>query len=256
MRLPTSLYQLIWCYSGNALYGQSKAYPKTRKWRCNFGHSNTTIKCAAIGELTAAAPSTIISELADKETCNTETTKLELLDTIRRTAKAAVEILDDSEQEKAHPSAEDILVRATKIFNRQWPNFQQEFPLVFPKDIPTKLPPLRPGLNHKIILKDSELINYCNEYRPIPESKLTQLSKWLDEWKKNRIAVQGSAPYIAPIFGVPTKAPGEIRWVIDLKERNKYTIRDYTPIPNQSIIRDHIASHLFRSKIDMSNAYY
>ena len=191
-----------------------------------------------------------------KETQSTETTKLELLDTIRRTAKAAIDTLDDSEQEEAHPYAEEMLVTATKIFNQQLPNFQKEFRSVFPNEIPTKLPPLRPGLNHKITLKDSELSNYRNEYRPIPESKLTQLSKWLDEWKKNGIAVQGSAPYAAPIFGVPKKAPGEIRWVIDLKERNKYTIRDYTPIPNQPIIRDHVASHPFRSKIDMSNAYY
>ena len=87
-------------------------------------------------------------------------------------------------------------------------------------------------------------------------SKLTQLSKWLDEWKKNGIAVLGSAPFAAPIFGVPKKAPGEIRWVIDLKERNKFTIRDYTPIPNQPIISDHMASNPFRLKIDMFNAYY
>ena len=82
------------------------------------------------------------------------------------------------------------------------------------------------------------------------------MSSWLDEWKKNGIAVQGSTPYAAAIFGVPKKAPGEIKWVIDLKERNKYTIRDYTIIPNQPIIRDQVASHSFRSKIDMSNAYY
>ena len=103
-----------------------------------------------------------------------------------------------------------MLVTAMKIFNQQLPNFQKEFPSVFPHKIPTKLPPLRPGLNHKITLKDSELNNYRNEYRPIPESKFTQLSKWLDEWKRNGIAVQGSAPYAAPIFGVPKKAPGEI----------------------------------------------
>ena len=43
---------------------------------------------------------------------------------------------------------------------------------------------------------------------------------------------------------------------IDLKKQNQYTIRDYTPIPNQPIIRNDVASHQFRSKIDMSNAYY
>ena len=183
-----------------------------------FGDSKTTIKCAAIGELTAAVPITVIPEPTDKVAQNTKTAKLELLNTIKRTAKAAIDTLDDSEQEEAHPYAKEKLVTATKIFNQQLPNFQKEFPSVFPKDIPTKLPPLPPGLNHKITLKDSELCNYRNEYRPIPESKSTQLSKWLDEWKKNGITVQGSAPYAAPIFGVPKKALGEIRWVIDLKE--------------------------------------
>ena len=76
--------------------------------------------------------------------------------------------------------------------------------------------------------------------------------------KENGIAVNGPAAYAAPIFSVRKKAPREIRWVIDLKERNRYTIRDYTPIPNQPIIRNDVmvASHPFRSKIDMSNAYY
>ena len=124
---------------------------------------------------------------------------------------------------------------------------------MFPEKIPVTLPPLRKGLNHKIMLKESELGNYRNEYRPFPESKMKQLSKWLQEWKENGIAVNGPAPYAAPNFrvSVPKKAPGEIRWVIDLKERNRYTIRDYTPIPNQPIIRNDVASHPFRSNIDM-----
>ena len=97
-------------------------------------------------------------------------------------------------------------------------------------------------MNHKITLIDSELSNYRNEYRPNPVSKLIQGSKWLDDWKKNGIVVQGSALYAAPIFGVPKKALGEIRWVINLKKHNEYSIRDYTPIPNQPIIRDYVAS--------------
>ena len=65
---------------------------------------------------------------------------------------------------------------------------------------------------------------------------MKQLSKWLQEWKENSIAVNEPATYAAPIFGVPKKVPGEIRWFIDLQERNRYTIRDYTPILNQPII--------------------
>ena len=57
------------------------------------------------------------------------------------------------------------------------------------------------------MLKESELGIYRNEYCPIPESKMKQLSNWLREWKENGIAVNGPAPYAAPIFGVPKKAP-------------------------------------------------
>ena len=188
--LPISSYDVI---LGMPFMVKANVMLRPGSGNATFGDSNKTIKCAAIGELTSAAPIIIIPHAADNETPSTETTKLELLDTIRRMAKVAIDTLDDSEQEEAHPYAGKMLVTATKIFNQQLPNFQKEYPAVFPKEIPTKLPPLRPGLNHKITLKDSELSNYRNEYRPIPESKLTQLRKWLDERKKNGIAVQGSA---------------------------------------------------------------
>ena len=151
-----------------------------------------------------------------------------------------------------------MIVYAAHAYQKQIPIFEEEFPSVFPEKIPVTLLLLQKGLNRKITLKESELDNYRNEYYPIPESKMKQQSKWLQEleWKENGIGVNGPAPYAAPIFGVPKKVPGEIRWVIDLKERNHYTIRDYTPIPNQLIIRNDASSHPFRSKIDMSNAYY
>ena len=104
-----------------------------------FGDSNTTIKCAAIGELTVAPPITIIPQVADKETQSTGTTKLDLLEPIIWTAKAAIDTLDDSEQEEAHDHAEEMLVTAMKIFNQQLPNFQQDFPSVCLQEIPTKL---------------------------------------------------------------------------------------------------------------------
>src|SRR6266576_559544 len=85
---------------------------------------------------------------------------------------------------------------------------------------------------------------------------MAQLSNWLKQSKTTEIAVAGPACYAAPIFGVPKKNPGEVRWVIDLKERNRITIKDYTPIPNQGYNRDDVARHPYRSKIDMSNAYY
>ena len=137
-------------------------------------------------------------------------------------ATAANEPLQEPQWDKdVHDHARQMVVYAARVYQKQIPNFKDEFPSVFLEKIPETLPPLRKELelNHKITLKESELSNYRNEYRPIRECKMKQLSKWLQEWKENGIAVNGPAPYVAPIFGVPEKAPGEIRWVIDLKER-------------------------------------
>ena len=149
-----------------------------------------------------------------------------------------------------------MIVYAARAYQKQIPDFKGEFPTIFLKKISVTLLPLWKELNHKIMLEDSELGNYRNKYHPIPESKMKQLSKWLQEWKENGIAINRPAPYAAPIFSIPKKIPGEIRWVIDLKQWNWYTIRDYTTIANQPIIWNDVASHPFRSKIDMSNAYY
>ena len=72
-----------------------------------------------------------------------------------------------------------MIVYATRAYQKQIPNFKEEFPSVFLEKIPVTLPPLRKELNHRIMLKESELGNYRNEYHPIPESKMKQLSKWL-----------------------------------------------------------------------------
>jgi len=136
------------------------------------------------------------------------------------------------------------------------PDFEKEFPTVFPTETPMVLPPLRPGLNHRINLDESRKDQFRNEYRTIPTQKLGKLQEWLKEWEDHGVAVRSEANYACPIFGVPKKQPGEIRWVMDLKERNKITQRDYTPIPNQAIIREDVASRKFRSKLDMSNSYY
>ena len=76
-----------------------------------------------------------------------------------------------------------MIVYAAYAYQKQIPNFKDEFPSVFSEKIPVTLPPLRKGLIYKIMLNESELSHYRNEYRPIPESKMKQLSKWLQEWK-------------------------------------------------------------------------
>ena len=93
-------------------------------------------------------------------------------------ATAAIETLQEPQWDKeVYNQAWQMIVYATHAYEKQIPKFKDEFPSVFPEKIPVTLPPLQKGLNHKITLKESELGNYRNEYRPIPESKMKQPSK-------------------------------------------------------------------------------
>ena len=70
-----------------------------------------------------------------------------------------------------------MIVYATRAYQKQIPNFKDKFPSVFAEKIPITLPPLWQGLNYKITFKESGRGNYRNEYRPMLESKMKQLSK-------------------------------------------------------------------------------
>ena len=43
---------------------------------------------------------------------------------------------------------------------------------------------------------------------------------------------------------------------MDLTERNKITLKDDEPIPNQTTILNDMARARYHSKIDLSNAYF
>ena len=116
--LPISSYDVI---LGMPFMTKANVIRRPGIGNATFGDSNMTIKCAYLRELTAAAPITIIPETT--ELLDSKISKLELLDTIRRTAKEAIDILNDSEQEEAHPYAEEMLVMAAQTFNQQLPYF-------------------------------------------------------------------------------------------------------------------------------------
>ena len=163
------------------------------KERRTFRNSQTTIKCAATEPINMAAPITIVDspegslsslyendEYHDVFPQDEDSERLEHIDLIRWMATAAIETLQEPHWDKeVHDHARQMIVYAVCTYQKQIPNFKEEFPSMFPEEIPVTLPPLRKGLNHKITLKESELGNYRKEYCPIPESKMKQLNKWL-----------------------------------------------------------------------------
>ena len=156
------------------------------KGMATFRNRQSTIKCAITEPITIATPIMIIdspegtlSSLDDNDEYHDlfpqdeDSERLQHIDLIRCMATAAIEILQEPQWKKeVHDHTQQMSVYTARAYQKQIPNFKEEFPSVFPGKIPITLPPLRKGLNYKITLKESELRNYRNEYSPIPESKM------------------------------------------------------------------------------------
>ena len=69
--------------------------------------------------------------------------------------------------------------------------------------------------------------------------------------------VESNDPSSCCMFTIPKiDKPNEPRFLLDLVGRNDNTIKDNTPLPNQDEIRNRVALHKFRSKIDLTDGYH
>ena len=139
------------------------------KGMVTFGNSQTTstISCAPTEPITMAASITIINSL---EGClsslddnnkyhdiflqDEDSERLQHMNLIRCMAPIAIETLQEPQWNKeVHDHARQMIAYAAQAYQKQIPNFKDEFPSVFPEKNPVTLPTLRKGLNHKITLK-------------------------------------------------------------------------------------------------------
>jgi len=133
------------------------------------------------------------------------------------------------------------------------PDFPSLFPEAFVKEIPEELPPLRPIL-HRIVLKDpTKLIK--TPVVKYPDALLGRFKDWIDKQMAAGILKRERAPGGASMF-IQAKLDGRIRPLVDLRSRNQNTEADYSQIPNQQTILSAVARGKFRSKIDLSDAYF
>jgi len=124
----------------------------------------------------------------------------------------------------------------------------------FPESIPGGLPPLR-KINHRIRLKPSVEVRTLPTYS-VPEQHMAALSEWIRE-KERQGVIRGQAVHgAAPMFVQYKKDGKRARPLVGLTERNKITLKDDEPIPNQTTILNDMARARYRSKIDLSDAYF
>jgi len=129
-----------------------------------------------------------------------------------------------------------------------------QHPEVFPEAIPEGLPPLR-KINHEIRLMPGKELWNLPTYS-IAERWGKDMSLWINEKVEQGIIERKAVHGAAPIFAQDKKDKIRMRPLVDLAARNEITIKDDETIPNQRIILNSLGRARYRSKIDLSDAYF
>jgi hypothetical protein len=133
------------------------------------------------------------------------------------------------------------------------PDIIGQFPKVFVKEVPEELPPARKVM-HRITLKDPTKLTKTPTFKA-PQALMPKFKAWIDKQMNAGILHRTSVPGGASMF-VQAKSDGRIRPLVDLRFRNDNTVADHEQIPNQETILNAVAKGRYRSKIDLSDAYF
>ena len=161
------------------------------------------------------------------------------------------DVLEDEEIRKTHrpkpePGSEEE--RLQKLRDK-W--FEENSDIM--QSPPDGLPPWR-EVNHSIPLIDpGKQYNYRKPSK-CPDSIKEELLKKINKYTNALWWKAASVSQAAPLLCV-AKKNGKLRTVVDCRERNDNTVKDVTPLPDQDQIRMDVARAMYRSKIDLSDAY-
>jgi len=125
---------------------------------------------------------------------------------------------------------------------------------VFQEIIPEVLPLLR-KINHEIHLTPGRELGTLRTYS-IPERWAKDMSLSINEKIEQGIIERKPVQGAAPIFAQEKKEKIRMRPLVDLIARNKITIKDDETIPTQRMILNSLGRARYRSKIDLSDAYF
>ncbi|GJR37240.1 putative reverse transcriptase domain-containing protein [Tanacetum coccineum] len=128
----------------------------------------------------------------------------------------------------------------------------QDFPEVFPEDLPGLLP-ARP-VEFQIDLIPGTAPIARAPYRLTP-SEMKDLSEQLQELSDKGFIRPSSSPWGAPVLFVKKK-DGSFRMCIDYHELNKLTLKNRYPLPRIDDLFDQLQGSSIYSKIDLRSGYH
>ncbi|GJY44353.1 putative reverse transcriptase domain-containing protein [Tanacetum coccineum] len=128
----------------------------------------------------------------------------------------------------------------------------QDFPEVFPKDLPG-LPPTR-QVEFQIDLVPGAAPVARAPYRLAP-SEMKELSEQLKELSDKGFIRPSSSPWGAPVLFIEKK-DGSFRMCIDYRELNKLTVKNRYPLPKMNDLLDQLQGSNIYSKIDLRSGHH
>nr|GEX53288.1 putative reverse transcriptase domain-containing protein [Tanacetum cinerariifolium] len=128
----------------------------------------------------------------------------------------------------------------------------QDFPEVFPKELPGLSPPRQVEFRIELISGVAPVAHAPYHLAPFEIKELSEKRKELSE--KGFIR-PSSSPWGAPVLFVKKK-DGSFRMCIDYRELNKLTIKNRYPLPRTDDLFDHLQGSSVYSKIDLRSGYH
>jgi len=136
---------------------------------------------------------------------------------------------------------------------KEVPDFLAMFLKVFVKEVPKELPPVS-QIMHMISLIDPTKPLKTPTFKA-PQALMPKYQVWINKQMNAGILHRTNVPAGASML-VEAKSDAGIRPLVDLRFRNDNTQADHTQIPEQNTILNAVARERFRSKIDLSDAYF
>src|SRR6266404_1643808 len=158
-----------------------------------------------------------------------------------------------SHKVRVNCSGKSIQPRSAMSLVEEVPDFPAMYPEVFVKEVPENLPLIRKIL-HRITLKDPTKLLKTPTFKA-PQALMPKFKAWIDRQLRAGILERNTVPGGASMF-ITSKTDGRIRPLVDLRFRNDNTVADHSQIPNQQTILHAVAGGKYRSKIDLSDAYF
>ncbi|KAJ9532845.1 hypothetical protein QJQ45_010962 [Haematococcus lacustris] len=129
----------------------------------------------------------------------------------------------------------------------------QQYPSVFPKELPAVQDMPRRSVDHTI-----HLTGPAPSPRPIyrmSQPELDQLKKQLDDLLAKGFIRPSTSPFAAPVLFV-RKKDGSLRLCVDFRALNQQTLKNRYPLPRIDDLLDQLSGAQVFSKIDLRSGYH